>query len=223
MGSFHPSCPSKTSRSKTAETLSSSTRTTRALSWSSSCKKMLYFAAAQGHLDFLIERVESGDFRKKHLRYCLRLALPNPREAYQAQAGRVSRAFKTIRYLAGITDNINDADKDGYTVLLKACYWGQKDLVKFLVETAKADVHARTRKGESALLLAIQAGNLELVKYLVRNTEIDVNSKRKDGCTALMLAVCMGEIGMTTVLLNEARCDKSMSHLHEVHRASMKR
>ncbi|MFA5106679.1 MAG: ankyrin repeat domain-containing protein, partial [Candidatus Micrarchaeia archaeon] len=61
--------------------------------------------------------------------------------------------------LAGVKEalaagaDVNAKDRDGYTALMVASYWGHMDIVKLLI-AAGADVNAKSETGYTALIEA---------------------------------------------------------------------
>ena len=56
--------------------------------------------------------------------------------------------------------------------LQQMCQTGNLEVVKYLVEECKTDIHAN---GENALHVAAQAGHLDVVKYLVEECKADIH------------------------------------------------
>ena len=70
--------------------------------------------------------------------------------------------------------HVEAVDEMGNTALLAACLPGSKsnlDVVRYLVESARANIRARNKKGWTALLLTTQGqdGNLDVFRYLMEN------------------------------------------------------
>ncbi len=61
---------------------------------------------------------------------------------------------------------INARDDKSMTALMLAAYHGHTDVVKFLVETAGADINVRGPFGKTALGLARYSGHKEIATYL---------------------------------------------------------
>lgn len=65
---------------------------------------------------------------------------------------------------------------------------GRTDVVKALLENAKADVDASLPNGTTVLIAASGGGRTEIVKMLLDVGGIDVEKKTEDGLTALAVA-----------------------------------
>jgi ankyrin repeat protein len=65
---------------------------------------------------------------------------------------------------------------------------GHLEVVKFLVESGKADVNKADTNGITPLCIASQMGHLEVVKFLVESGKADVNKADTDGRTTLWIA-----------------------------------
>ena len=66
--------------------------------------------------------------------------------------------------------NINETDGDGLTGLHFACFNGNLDIVKLLVEN-KADLKLNAQKLLTPLALSCKLGHFEIAKYLITNYE----------------------------------------------------
>ena len=64
--------------------------------------------------------------------------------------------------------NIDGAlTSEGDTPLIAACWKGQLEVVKYLVNTAKADVNCKRVDGAPAMQIAVQLGHLDILRFLV--------------------------------------------------------
>eukprot|EP00954_Amorphochlora_amoebiformis_P018954 1329495-Amorphochlora_amoeboformis.AAC.1 len=113
----------------------------------------------------------------------------------------------TICYLASLVNSVDDKDRHGYTILLRACYWGITELVRYLVERTGADPHLTTKIGRTALMLAVNSGNLKLVRYLVEIKKLNVDAQATNGSTALMIAIIQRQYEIIAYLSREANAD----------------
>jgi ankyrin repeat protein len=86
---------------------------------------------------------------------------------------------------------VNAKNENGCTILMIASYYGQKEVVKLLLENG-VDVNARQyaedyANGRTALMLAARNGHKEVVELLIEKGA-DVNAGDEYGKTALELA-----------------------------------
>jgi ankyrin repeat protein len=90
--------------------------------------------------------------------------------------------------------DINAVNRRGETPLHVASdsTLGDVAMIKYLVESAGANIDAKDTSGGTALHLASGAGQVPVVQYLVEEQGADVEACDADGCTALQLAVCNG-------------------------------
>lgn len=83
-----------------------------------------------------------------------------------------------VKRLLELGADVNAQSEHGHTALMLAC-WGDprnkdpREVVKYLVETAHADVQYQTLKGRSALTWAADNKNEELVEYLLKQGAAD--------------------------------------------------
>ena len=95
---------------------------------------------------------------------------------------------------------INAVDDKGSSMLILACYRGNKDVAKFLLEN-NVDVNYVSKNG-TALMACVVKGEFELVdKLLLNGANIDL--KDQNGMTALMLAVQFNNSEMVKKLIKE--------------------
>lgn len=92
-------------------------------------------------------------------------------------------SLEMVRFLVGRGAEINVADKEGTTVLMKAVRANAPAIVDFLVKKG-ADVHAVDGHGNTALVLAVLLSNPEIVRDLIQHGA-DVNVVTDSGATPL--------------------------------------
>lgn len=116
--------------------------------------------------------------------------------------------------------NVEAADRDGWRVspisshkpgdeyltlcilqqaIHNAASNGQLDIVRYLVETAKASIDARSSTGYTALMSAAAKGHLPLARYLIKNMA-DPFLRNDFGETAFDIASSVFEIHIATIL-----------------------
>lgn len=103
-------------------------------------------------------------------------------------------------------DIINSKNKDGYSPLILACYYGNIKVVSFLIDKINS-VNGSSQYG-SALMAAVVKGNLDVVKLLL-DKNADPNITDNKGVSALHYAVMFKNIEITKVLI-EAKADKNI-------------
>lgn len=94
---------------------------------------------------------------------------------------------------------INEANKDGFSPLILACYSGNNEVIDFLIAN-NANVNYTSQEG-TALMAATVKGNLDLVALLLKKGA-DPDLKNKTGITALMYAVQFKNVDIVKLLLN---------------------
>lgn len=96
-------------------------------------------------------------------------------------------------------------NKDGFSPLILACYRGNNDVAKFLIENG-SDLNASSTMG-TALMAAVVKGNDEIVKILL-DKNANINATDANGTTALMYAVQFQNEELIKLLF-EYNADKS--------------
>lgn len=83
-------------------------------------------------------------------------------------------------------DVINKRNNEGYSPLILACYHGNEEVVKFLVDKVK-DINQTSQYG-SALMAAVIKGNNKIIEHLL-DRNANTNIIDKNGTTAMHYAV----------------------------------
>ncbi|XP_035781165.1 ankyrin repeat domain-containing protein 49-like [Anopheles albimanus] len=104
---------------------------------------------------------------------------------------------------------VHAMDRDGYTVLHKACYNANLPMVRMALQYG-ADIHARTGMGWTALHSACKWNNAGAAALLLQFAA-DVNARSDGDQTPLHIAVTVSSCRETlvTLLMNE-RCDPEL-------------
>ena len=95
-------------------------------------------------------------------------------------------------------DIINTPNEKGFTPLILACYNGNIEVARFLIDHVK-DINYRSNEGTALAGLCIRY-NSELVEYLLQK-KADPNITDTTGTTPLIWAVKMGNEELVTILL----------------------
>ena len=99
--------------------------------------------------------------------------------------------------------DIEAKDKYGNTALMRASFWGHKEVVKILLENG-ADIEAKDESGITVLMQASLQGHEEVVKILLKKGA-DIEAKDKYGNTTLMLASGWDHEEVVKILLEEEK------------------
>ena len=95
--------------------------------------------------------------------------------------------------------NIDIQDEYGLTVLMRAAFEGEKDIVKTLIKN-KANLDLQNKSGYTALMLATIEGKKDIVEILIKN-KANLDLQNKSGETALILATIEGEKDIVEILI----------------------
>jgi ankyrin repeat protein len=108
---------------------------------------------------------------------------------------------RVLGMVAGQPDLLNAYSHDGWTPLHLACFFGQPELAKALIEQG-ADVRARSRNAMRNLPLhaAIAGRNREAVRALLEHGA-EVNATQEGGWTALHGAAQNGDVETARLLI----------------------
>jgi ankyrin repeat protein len=99
---------------------------------------------------------------------------------------------------------LNTVNVDGYSPLILACYRGNNEVAKLLIETG-CDINGSSKMG-TPLMAAIVKGNTEIAKFLIEK-KADINKIDDNGTTALIYAVQFNNTTILNLLL-EKKVDK---------------
>ena len=122
-----------------------------------------------------------------------------------ARKGTIDQAKEVIKTNPNAFKVINS---DGYPPLILACYRGNIEVAKFLIDNVK-DIDYNTGMG-TALMGAIFKDQIELIKLLL-NKKANVDAQDANGGTALMLAV-QGANQEIIKLLLERKANKAIKN-----------
>ncbi|WP_312298677.1 ankyrin repeat domain-containing protein [Chryseobacterium sp.] len=103
-------------------------------------------------------------------------------------------------------DIINQINENGFSPLILACYRGNTEVAKYLIDHVK-DVNYKSRQGTALSGLSVKY-NKDLVTYLL-NKNADPNIADETGSTPLFWAVKFGNKELAELLLKN-KADKSI-------------
>jgi hypothetical protein len=119
-----------------------------------------------------------------------------------ARSGTLAEVKTLFQQNPKVVNEINDA---GYSPLILACYRGNNEVAKFLINNG-AEINYNNAMG-TALMAAVVKGNVEIATLLILN-KADVNSVDANKTTALIYAVQFKNTPITKLLL-EHQADKT--------------
>jgi hypothetical protein len=103
-------------------------------------------------------------------------------------------------------DIINKVSPEGYTPLTLACYYGNNEVAKYLIENVK-NINSISGYG-TPLMAATVKKNTELVKLLLEN-KANPNLTDQNGSTALHFCVIFSDVEIAKLLV-EAEADATL-------------
>ncbi len=119
-----------------------------------------------------------------------------------ARTGTVTEVKELMKQNADI---INQTNENGFSPLILACYRGNTEVAKFLMDHVK-DINYKSQEGTALAGLAVKY-NKELVQYLL-SKNADPNIADATGSTPLFWAVKFGNKELIELLLQH-KADKS--------------
>lgn len=117
-----------------------------------------------------------------------------------AREGSLVQLKKIVQKEANI---INEIDKNGYAPLTLACYYGNNEVAKYLIENVK-DINSNSGYG-TALMAAVVKKNIELTGFLLEH-KADPNIVDSNGTTAMHYAVIFENVELVKLLV-KAKAD----------------
>ena len=121
--------------------------------------------------------------------------------------------LETTKYLIEESKiDINSADENGTTLLMKACCNTNLDLVKYLVES-KADLTIKDKQNYNALMYAVEKSHLDIVRYLFEESDtINIEQLAKDQIGLLSLAIKNNDFRILRYLVESQNFDVTLSN-----------
>jgi len=95
----------------------------------------------------------------------------------------------------GVITNLEAKNNDGCTALFLAAHYGNKEIVKRLVD-AGADLKAVDSNGATGLIIAASNGQANIVEMLMELDDVDLEAKNNDGYAAFLVAAAHGHAGV---------------------------
>ncbi len=120
-----------------------------------------------------------------------------------ARSGTVAEVKELMKQNPDIINQINE---NGFSPLILACYRGNTEVAKYLIDHVK-DVNYKSRQGTALSGLSVKY-NKDLVTYLL-NKNADPNIADETGSTPLFWAVKFGNKELAELLLKN-KADKSI-------------
>ncbi|XP_046555882.1 poly [ADP-ribose] polymerase tankyrase-1-like isoform X1 [Haliotis rubra] len=130
-------------------------------------------------------------------------ATPSPaagRDLYSASRDGDLERVKRILAAGHVDINTRGGDYS-WTPVMRAAFWGHRDVVEFLVGRG-ADVSLVSRTGNNVLHWACAGGDLEIVKLIVSLNVVDINARDNSGSTAVDRARRYGHQRVAEFLLS---------------------
>ena len=120
-----------------------------------------------------------------------------------ARSGTVTEVKELMKQNPDIINQTNDS---GFSPLILACYRGNAEVAKFLMDNVK-DINYKSQEGTALAGLAVKY-NKDLVEYIL-NKNANPNIVDATGSTPLFWAVKFGNKELTELLLRH-KADKSI-------------
>ena len=120
-----------------------------------------------------------------------------------AEKGKVT---ELVQELQVNPDRVNEVGAYGNTPIHRACRWGQRDIVKSLLDIPGININIKNNSGFLPIHYACDYGNKDILILLLCHSNIKLNEKSYSGETPLHRAVLKGNKDMVEILLmNQVR------------------
>jgi ankyrin repeat protein len=116
---------------------------------------------------------------------------------YEDRLLQRAEVFHKAEVVAGLFKHkrqINLQDKDGRTLLHYAAWFGEPELINYLLKQEGIQVNLTDERGLTALHHAAFHGNAATLAELLKHKEIDVNQLDKEGKAPLRLGICCADV-----------------------------
>ena len=111
-----------------------------------------------------------------------------------ARKGTLEQAKNILKVNPNAFNTVNE---DGFSPLILACYKGNNEVAKLLIENG-CDINGNSKMG-TPLMAAVVKGNIEAAKFLLQKNA-DPNNSDKNGTTALMYATSVKNYELVSLL-----------------------
>jgi len=95
--------------------------------------------------------------------------------------------------------------QNGYTALMYACWQGQLEIVKLLLEEKRVRLNEVSYFGETAFYFACWHGQIEIIKCMLKDHRVNINQANYYGETPLMIATFWGRVEVIKWMLASDR------------------
>ncbi len=117
------------------------------------------------------------------------------------EAAAIGRLDVVKRELEEYPEDLNENGRDGFTPLQLACFFGQEEIVSFLiVQEAEINAKAKNPTQLQAIHAAAANGNLNILRQLLENGA-DANARQQKGFTPLHTAADNNSPDMAQLLI----------------------
>jgi ankyrin repeat protein len=100
--------------------------------------------------------------------------------------------FDNVKALLKHGFNIEEKNIDGQNAFLKAITSQSLELVQYLIEEKKCDIHVKDNKEQNAMLYCGYWNCVEILDYLLKTTNLDINSTDNKNYHILLEAISDG-------------------------------
>ena len=119
-----------------------------------------------------------------------------------ARKGTLEQAKNILKVNPNAFNTVNE---DGFSPLILACYKGNNEVAKLLIENG-CDINGNSKMG-TPLMACVVKGNNEIAKFLIKK-KVDIDNADANGTTALIYCVQFNNKTILSLLL-ENKVDKT--------------
>jgi len=114
---------------------------------------------------------------------------------------------KIIQHFIDKGIDVNCKDSDNYTALTNACFKGNIEVIKLLLQHPSIDVNPQDSHGYTSLMWSILSVEYEVIKLLLQHPNININLQDSLGWTALTHAYIEYNDEVVVILLQHKDID----------------